>query len=50
MEKLGSSRSPVEEREKSTLLCSGRTERLEEERDVAEEGERYKYPQPPTVT
>ena len=37
----------MEEREKSTLLCSHRTEWLEEERDVGEEGKRYKYPLAP---
>ena len=37
----------MEEIENSTLLCFGQTEWLEEERDVGEEGKRYKYPPAP---
>jgi hypothetical protein len=46
IEKLGSSRSPMEEREEHSFV-SARTERLEEGERRWREGERYKYPSTP---
>jgi hypothetical protein len=44
IEKLGSSRSPMEEREMSTLLYLSETEWLEKKSDVEKDRKKYKYP------